>query len=172
MAIPQNKAQLLEAIVSEYSKLKSELETVTEIQSTRKEMEGHVQGTRMSVRNLVSYLIGWGELVLKWNDKHKQNEMADLPDTGFKWNELGKLAQKFYKDYETYDLSHLQKKLDSVVEEIINLINNNTNKQLYGEHWYKQWTLGRLIQLNTSSPYKNALQRVRKWKKERSPENN
>jgi len=31
--------------------------------------------------------------------------------------------------------------------------------------WYDKWTFGKMIQLNTSSPFKNAKDRIRKWKK-------
>lgn len=68
----------------------------------------------MSIHNLVAYLIGWGQLVLKWNDRKSQGHEVDFPETGFKWNELGKM-----------------------------------------------------IQLNTASPFKNATARIRKWKKTR-----
>ncbi|SDK40013.1 Protein of unknown function [Pedobacter sp. ok626] len=46
----------------------------------------------MSINNLLAYLIGWGELVLKWNRKKDNNEPVDFPDTGYQWNELGKLV--------------------------------------------------------------------------------
>jgi len=29
-------------------------------------MDGHAKGTMMSVRDLVSYLLGWNALVVKW----------------------------------------------------------------------------------------------------------
>ena len=49
----------------------------------------------MSIHNLVSYLVGWSSLVLKWNRKSEDKEPIDFPETGYKWNELGRLAQKF-----------------------------------------------------------------------------
>jgi hypothetical protein len=60
----------------------------------------HVAGSRMSVANLVSYLIGWGEQVLYWHQQEAAGEEVDFPAKGFKWNELGKLAQKYYADYQ------------------------------------------------------------------------
>ncbi|MNK06664.1 hypothetical protein D3C87_245630 [compost metagenome] len=79
----------------------------------------------MSINNLLAYLIGWGELVFKWNRKKDNNEPVYFPDTGYKWNEL----------YETT--------------------------------WYEKWTMGRMIQFNTASPYNNARGRIRKWKKQK-----
>ncbi|HAE68662.1 MAG TPA: hypothetical protein DCG77_15990, partial [Sphingobacterium sp.] len=47
------------------------------------------------------------------------------------------------------------------------LIEQKTDMQLYGVSWYEKWTLGRMIQFNTASPYQNAVGRIRKWKKEK-----
>lgn len=166
MAIPSNKEELIIAIESNYKKLKAEIDLIPEELSGIETLEGHSKGSLMSVNNLLAYLIGWGELVLKWNSKKDLNETVDFPETGFKWNELGKLAQKFYADYENEDFSQLKVKLDSTLEKIVFLINSKSNDQLYGTSWYGKYTLGRMIQLNTSSPYANARLRLRKWKKE------
>ena len=119
----------------------------------------------MSVSDLVAYLIGWGELVLKWNRKMDKNENVDFPETGYKWNELGKLAQKFYSDYENLNYKLLLTKLDKVIGEILGLIKSISNADLYEKSWYNKWTQGKMIQFNTSSPYKNARSRIRKWKR-------
>ncbi|MFL0169703.1 ClbS/DfsB family four-helix bundle protein [Tenacibaculum maritimum] len=165
MAVPKNKEELIFAIESSYSKLKKDLETIPTKSTIEKELDGHAKGTKMNVSDLVAYLIGWGELVLKWNRKKENGEQVDFPETGYKWNELGKLAQKFYADYENMDYSTLLNRLDQTVEKIHTLIGNNTNEELYEKPWYDKWTKGKMIQLNTSSPYKNARSRVRKWKK-------
>ncbi len=107
MAVQKNKEELIFAIESSYSKLKKDLETIPTELTIEKELEGHAKGTKMSVSDLVAYLIGWGELVLKWNRKKENGEQVDFPETGYKWNELGKLAQKFYTDYENMDYSEL-----------------------------------------------------------------
>src|SRR4051812_385660 len=101
MAIPTNKKELKDAITTSYQKLREDLADIPAELTKSKELEGHAKNTSMSVCNLVSYLIGWGHLVLKWNKKRDRNEHVDFPETGYKWNELGKLAQKFYADYET-----------------------------------------------------------------------
>ncbi|WP_427872032.1 ClbS/DfsB family four-helix bundle protein [Flavobacterium sp. MMS24-S5] len=166
MAIPTNKEELQTAIKTNYSKLKKELSKIPEESTTIPNLHGHVKDTLMSINNLVSYLIGWGELVLKWNTKKELNETVDFPETGYKWNELGKLAQKFYKDYEKDDFNILCAKLNNTVQKILSLIEEKSNTELYETAWYEKWTLGRMIQFNTASPYNNARGRIRKWKKE------
>ncbi|WP_413532961.1 ClbS/DfsB family four-helix bundle protein [Empedobacter brevis] len=162
MAVPINKEELQLAIKTNYKKLKQELFTISAELTLIENIDGHAKNTKMSINNLVAYLIGWGELVLKWNRKRENNEFVDFPETGYKWNELGKLAQKFYKDYEELDFNTLQTKLDETVVEILYLIEQKTNEELYEVSWYEKWTLGRMIQFNTASPYTNARGRIRK----------
>ena len=166
MPVPKDKNELILAIESSYSKLKKDLNSVPNEMAKKKELDGHAKGTKMSVSDLVAYLIGWSELVLKWNRKKENGENVEFPEKGYKWNELGKLAQKFYSDYENLDYPTLLKKLDKNVGKILELINANNNADLYEIPWYEKWTKGKMIQLNTSSPYKNARSRVRKWKKQ------
>lgn len=166
MPVPANKEELLKAIETNYSKLKKELETISVEETAVKELDGHAKGTLMSIDNLLAYLVGWGELVLKWNKNRSENKPVDFPETGYKWNELGKLAQKFYADYQNDDFNTLIQKLDDTVKKITSLIQSKNNDELYGVGWYEKWTLGRMIQFNTASPYNNARGRIRKWKKE------
>jgi len=168
MAIPQDKHSLQDAVRSNYAKLRAELSPDLNVISDLKELNGHVKGTTMSLVNLLAYLHGWGQLALKWVDKRDKGETPDLPETGYKWNQLGLLAQKFYSDYQADDYLALCSKLDATIERLLLLIESKTNDQLYGECWYNQWSLGRMIQFNTSSPYASATTRIRKWKKVRT----
>jgi len=165
MAIPKDKDELLKAIADNYKKLTTELSTIPTDLTTNKELEGHSKNTLMSINDLVAYLVGWGQLVLKWNDKKSKGLEVDFPETGFKWNELGLLAQKFYKDYERDDFKTLIVKLNKTTNAILKLLESKSNKELYEIAWYDKWTFGKMIQLNTSSPFKNAKDRIRKWKK-------
>lgn len=168
MAVPQTKEELQKAITINFEKLQNELMNIPEELTTIEELEGHSKGTLMSIDNLLAYLIGWGALVLKWNKKKDNNKLVDFPETNYKWNELGKLAQKFYKDYKNDDFTILKKKLEETVQQILELIENKSNEELYATNWYEKWSLGRMIQFNTSSPYTNARGRIRKWKKQRN----
>ncbi|WP_317665098.1 MULTISPECIES: ClbS/DfsB family four-helix bundle protein [unclassified Sphingobacterium] len=122
MAIPTTKDELLQAIRTNYSKLVCELSDIPVDQTNLLILQGHAKGTVMSINNLISYLIGWGELVLKWNKKSEDDKEVDFPETGFKWNELGKLAQKFYQDYAHLDFTTLCAKLDQTVLTIMELL--------------------------------------------------
>lgn len=165
MGIPSNKAELLLAIDTHFGKLLKALKAVPESRVQELVMEGHSKGTRMSVANLVAYLIGWNELVIKWIERDAAGLPVDFPETGFKWNELGRLAQTFYRDHERLAYPALLARLMAARDRIVELIAERGDDQLYGHPWYEQWTLGRMIQFNTASPYHNANGRLRKWLK-------
>lgn len=166
MSIPKSKNELIKDIELSYCKLQKELKSIPDNLTKSKSMKGHVKEIKMSVCNLVAYLIGWGNLVLKWHKIKEQGKEPIFPEVGYKWNELGELAQKFYIDYENNNYQTLLKKYDKVVKDILKLIEEKDNKTLYELLWYEKYTMGRMIQFNTSSPYKNAYLRIRKWKKE------
>ncbi|MGB6190539.1 MAG: ClbS/DfsB family four-helix bundle protein [Aeromonas molluscorum] len=165
MGIPQDKAELLLAIDTNFGKLLKALQAVPESRAQKLTMEGHGKGTSMSAANLVAYLIGWNELVIKWIERDAAGLPVDFPETGFKWNELGRLAKKFYRDYEGLAYPALLARLMAAKTRIIELIAVRGDDELYGRPWYEQWTLGRMIQFNTASPYYNANGRLRKWLK-------
>ncbi len=165
MAIPADKGELLKAITDSYAKLSAELATIPVELTDTKELDGHAKDTPMSVSDLVAYLVGWGRLVLKWNDRRSRGLDVDFPETGFKWNELGRLAQKFYADYAKDDFEALSAELEKTTNAIVSLVQSKSNEELYECAWYDRWTLGKMIQLNTSSPFKNARERLRKWKR-------
>lgn len=166
MAVPTSKDELLEAIDGAYAKLMKELATVPADRVEETTLEGHAQDTRMSVRDLVAYLTGWNELLLKWHARRDGGQAVDFPETGYKWNQLGALAQKFYADYDGIPFDQLLVRFADAKRRIVELIERHDDTALYGEPWYEAYTMGRMIQFNTSSPYANARGRLRRWKKE------
>jgi hypothetical protein len=165
VAVPQTKDELLKAIHTNFEKLLRILSAIPADQVTDKSLAGHAKNTQMSAKDLVAYLTGWNELVIKWLAKDSAGEPVDFPETGFKWNELGRLAQKFYADYDALSYDDLLSRLQSVKEKIIKQIESRTDEELYGTLWYQKWPMARMIQFNTSSPYSNACGRLRKWQK-------
>lgn len=165
MPIPNSKEELRQAVELNYHRLCLELAGIDAALAVERALEGHAKGTVMSVADLVAYLIGWGELVLKWENRKRKGQHVDFPETGYRWNELGQLAQKFYQDYQHLSYGQKLELLKANVVDILALLDSKTNEELYEMPWYEKWTLGRMIQLNTSSPYANARARIRKWKK-------
>ncbi|MEO0359126.1 MAG: ClbS/DfsB family four-helix bundle protein [Pseudomonadota bacterium] len=165
MAIPVSKPELLSAIDTRFRRLEAALDDVPSELVGQCSMDGHAKGTMMSPSNLLAYLIGWHLLVLKWLEHDASGQPIDFPDDGYKWNELGALAQRFYADHVKLTFDQKRVLLRNTNAEILADMERRTNDQLYGQLWYKKYTMGRMIQLNTASPYENARMRLRKWVK-------
>lgn len=165
MAVPTSKADLLAAIMTTFERLMADLAKVPPNWAREATMKGHADGTTMSPAELVAYLIGWNELVLKWLDRDDRGEPVDYPEAGFKWDQLGLLAQKFYADCSAIEWHELLTRLENAKTGLISTITTRSNEELYGSAWHGKWTKGRMIQFNTSSPYANARARLRTWQK-------
>lgn len=89
----------------------------------------------MSACDLVAYLVGWNELVLKWLAQDTAEQPIDFPETGFKWNELGRLAQKFYRDHDGVAFPQLLERLGAAKSAIVAAIASRDNAVLYEHAW-------------------------------------
>ncbi|WP_435298965.1 ClbS/DfsB family four-helix bundle protein [Timonella sp. A28] len=163
MAIPRSKDELLAAVTSTYALLVADLARVPEESAREKTMPGHKAGSLMSPADLVAYLIGWNQQVLLWHEQRAQGVEPDFPAAGFTWNQLGELAQHFYAQRTHTSWTELLTEYEAVKTAIVALIEQLSDDELYGTVWYKNYTAGRMIQFNTSSPYANARQRIRAW---------
>lgn len=165
-SVPKTKTELELAIQSAFSKLMADYRNIPESICREKGIEGNIKGSVISVCDTAAYLIGWGQLVLKWHTLKSQGQQVDFPETGYNWNELGLLAEHFHLNYQGWGYDKLLAELESTTDKILALISSLDNHELYSTHWYKQWTLGRMIQFNTSSPMKNVRTKVRRFKRE------
>ena len=164
-SVPQNKNELINAITLAFRKLLDDYSSIPDDLSKTIGIDGNVKNTKISVCDTLAYLIGWGKLVLKWYSLKSQGNDVDFPETGYKWNQLGLLAQSFQKEYQDWDFSSLQNEFKTTTQDILLLVHSLDEHDLYGVSWYDKWTLGRMIQFNTSSPMKNVRTKVRRFKK-------
>lgn len=164
MAVPQSKDELLAAMRASYASLGKALARVPRERFFEATLDGHAKHGKISVANLLAYLIGWNGLVLKWHQREAAGLAVDFPETGYRWNQLGSLAQKFYRDCEPIrDPDALLALLDERYQALTRLVEGFSDAQLYGSGWHGEWTRGRMIQFNSASPYRNARGRIASW---------
>lgn len=161
MAVPKTKDELLAAIESTFAKLDVDLDRVPEEEARELVLEGHVGGSMMSAADLVAYLIGWNRQVLAWHSRRLAGESDEFPARGIQWNQLGLLAQRYYAEHADDSWSSLRSQLADAKAHVVDLIQGYSAADLYNQPSYGKWTMGRMISLNTSSPYDNARRRMR-----------
>lgn len=165
MPPPASRQALLDAIATTHAALQRELDGVPEGRARASELEGHAKGDTMSVCDLTAYLVGWTGLMLKWHAARAEGRAADLPDTGFGWNELGRLARRFYAEGADLALSELRLRLCRNQELLLAVVADQDERALFTVPWYGKYPLGRMIHFNSSAPFANARTRLRRWKR-------
>ncbi len=161
--IAKNKVQLLQSIELTFEKLLIDYQSIPKEFTRMRAIEGNIKGTTISVCDTLAYLIGWFDIILEWQKQHWNTEQITLPKAGFQWNELGNLADHFHCEFATYDYDVLLVMFDQRAGDIIKAVHTLSDSKLYQQLWYKKYSLGRMIQLNSASPMKNMRTRVRKF---------
>lgn len=161
--ISKNKVELLLAIHSAFEKLYIDYNKIAPNATRVLGVEGNKKGSQISVCDTLAYLIGWQNLVLKWHYRTEHSLPVNFPKEGFNWQQLGELAQHFYQQYQDWTYDALFSEFKATTERLITLVNSLENEALYGQPWYKTYTLGRMIQFNSSAPMKNMRTKVRKF---------
>lgn len=164
MLLPSNKNQLLSSLQTAYAKLVEEAAAIPSALERNRELEGGI-----SPCDLIAYQIGWGRFLLSWDDLETNGNTVVMPAPGFKWNQLGLLANSFYQEHHEQTLKQLLTEFEVLVGKIRVLIESNSEDALFclgKRHWAGQkWPLAKWIQVNTVAPYGSARTKLRKWKK-------
>lgn len=165
MPLPINKNELLENLKLAYEKLDNEFDSIAPESERICGLEGNV-----SCCDIIAYQIGWGKLLLGWEKDEQSGKLPHMPALDFKWNQLGELAQTFYKENSKKSLAQLRIEFEIIYQELIKLINSAPEIEIF-QPFQRQWTgekwaMVKWIQVNTIAPYKSARTKVRRWKRE------
>lgn len=121
---------------------------------------------------MLSFCNGWMDLVLAWESEEQKGIQKTPLATEWKWNKLDWLYQSFYDKYNGYSLKELINIFNQNVDNIIKLVNNLSDVELLEagkRNWAKtngkEFSVCRLIHLNTIANFKNFRGKIRKWKK-------
>ncbi len=165
MPLPTCKAELLKNLKQAYVKLDAEFNTVSSEHERLKMIEGNV-----SCCDVVAYQIGWTNLLMGWDRQEERGESPSMPAEGFRWNQLGELAQSFYERNSEKKLGQLRREFHETFQALARWIESLTEQEIFQPH-QRQWTgdkwaMVKWIQVNTIAPYGSARTKVRRWKRE------
>lgn len=93
----------------------------------------------LSCCDIVSYQIGWANLLMSWEQQELGGKTPAMPNKGFKWNQLSDLAQSFYDGSNEISLSQLSGKFSEKYEELVIWIEPLSEQELFEPH-QREWT--------------------------------
>ena len=156
-------------IAKEYNNLLFVLASIKPHDRMIKAIDG--TGGKVSVADLVAYQIGWGNLLIGWYETGLTGKMPQMPGEGFTtWDYTG-LAQHFYKKYQYDSSSKQEQEFHAIVTKIIAIVEHEHQTKnldtLGAWPWCtlasgKQWSLRKIVTVNTVAPYKRATALIRK----------
>ena len=162
-----NKSELIEAIKNNANLFIKEYSDIEETSMNKIDEE-----IEYSPFQMLTFCIGWMDLVLAWEDEEQKGIQETTLATEWKWNDLGWLYQSFYDKYNNYSLNELINFFNKKVESIVAFINNLSYEDLFEEdrrNWAKtngkKFSICRLVHLNTIANFKKFRGKIRKWKK-------
>ncbi|MGL5755466.1 MAG: ClbS/DfsB family four-helix bundle protein [Paraclostridium sp.] len=163
----QNREELILEIYNRGKLFIKEFDDVDE-----KDKDRLIEGVDRTPSQMISYQLGWMNLILDWENQEQQGYKVVTPTKDYKWNKLGGLYESFYKEYDKYTLKELRNMFIKKQEEIIELINSYTDIELFkqgGRKWASStpsnWPIWKWIHINTVAPFKSFRSKIRKWKK-------
>ena len=162
-----NKLELIDTI-------KNNANLFIEEYSDLKESSMHIidEDTGYSPFQMLAFCVGWMDLVLLWENEEQMGIQETPLATQWKWNDLDWLYKKFYDQCSSYSLNELIHNFEQKVNHIIQLVNKLSDEELFEEgkrNWAKtngkEFSVCRLIHLNTIANFKNFRGKIRKWKR-------
>ncbi|MBT3068911.1 ClbS/DfsB family four-helix bundle protein [Rhodoferax sp. U11-2br] len=166
MPLPTSQEELLSRFDTAYNKLREEITRVPDALSRVPQLEGG-----MCLCDLMAYQIGWGRLVLQWEAQEQAGQPVEMPAPGFKWNQLGALAQSFYLRSRDDSAAQLLAQFDALASDLRAFIAASSDTFLFGvgqRQWAgAKWPVVKWLQVNTIAPYDSARAKLRKWQKTR-----
>lgn len=162
-----SKEELIDEIIKRKELFINEFESIKE-----NEKDIIIDEIDRTPAQMISYQLGWMNLILFWEDENKKGIDVKTPSKDYKWNNLGGLYEDFYKQYEKYSLEELIDEFNNSVDKIIDLVKNlsdeeffESDKRQWASSTKSNWPIWKWIHINTVAPFKTFRTKIRKWKK-------
>ncbi len=165
MTEPTSKDELLKEINTNFIKLGLELDTLPPVLVNDKSIQAHADGVLMTPCDLVAHAIGWTELALKWFDNRLAGRPVDLPETGYCWEQIDRLALAFYAEYNTAPFKQLRASFAESKSRLTKRIDGSDNAVLFGTSFRQGRTMGQMLHRYPATLYEDERIRLRIWKK-------
>ena len=170
MARPQTKENLMIAAKENFEKLNTliskmsdkELTTPFDFSKDEKKKEAHWKRDK-NLRDVLIHLYEWHQLILKWVHSNQNGEEKPFIPQPYNWRTYGDMNVEFWKKHQNTSLEDATKALQKSHKDVLKLVENFTNEELFSKKVYK-WvggsTLGSYFVSATSSHYDWAMKKL------------
>jgi hypothetical protein len=159
--IAHHKTALQRAIRQNFTALQADYQRLPVEICRQPLLAGNRKGLQISVCDSLAYLIGWATELQRWIQDWQQGLPLQLPAPGYQWHQLGALAEHFYAQQQNCSIAELLARYQAQISDLQQQIEQFSESQLYGSLWYRNYSLGRMIQLNTAAPMHNVRCKIR-----------
>ena len=175
MVRPQTKEDLLIAAKENYEKLNTLIAKMSDEQlnipfdfsKDEKKKEAHWKRDK-NLRDVLIHLYEWHQLILKWVHSNQNGEEKPFIPEPYNWRTYGDMNVEFWKKHQNTSLEDATKALQKSHKDVLKLVENFTNEELFSKKVYK-WvggsTLGSYFVSATSSHYDWAMKKLKAHQK-------
>lgn len=162
MARPQDKTALISQTETNYQQLG---ELISQFSPAAQESPFLFENRDKNIRDVLVHLHEWQQMMAEWYRVGMSGAKPTMPKAGYTWRTTAELNQVIWQAYQETSLAEAQQLLAQSHQEMLQLIEQHTNEELFTKKYYP-WTgtssLGSYLVSSTSSHYDWALKKIRK----------
>lgn len=163
MPRPSNKSELLSQNESEYARLISLMDSLTNAELQQDFPFAHRD---RNVRDVVVHLFEWQAMFLTWYEVGMKGDNPEMPAPGFSWKMTPDLNSAIWRKHQKTTLTRARKLLAETHIQLTTLIEGHSNEELFEKrrfHWTGSTSLGSYLVSATSSHYAWANKLLKKF---------
>ena len=161
MPIAKTKKELLEAIETEYRLLKK---CIDELNAEERELPGVCH--EWSAKDVMAHLVEWKKMFLGWYELGLHGGNPQTPAEDLKWSQTPALNDRIYRKWKDVNYEVILADFESTYAQILELTRGIPQEKLFRKQlypWLRTMPLSRWIAASTSSHYRWARTRIRRW---------
>lgn len=171
MARPKSKSELTHAASTNYEKLWSVIDSMSDDELNEdfdfaddsKKKEAHWKRDK-NLRDILIHLYEWHQLLLLWVQSNMNGDKSSFLPDPYNWKTYGEMNAEFWKKHQATSTERAKELLQKSHNDVLNLIAGFSNDELFTKQVY-DWTgttsLGSYCVSATSSHYDWAIKKLR-----------
>ena len=161
MPIAKSKAELLESMENEYRLLKK---CIADLDEREWAQSGVCH--EWTAKDVMAHLVEWKMMFLGWYAEGLAGGNPSTPADDLKWSQTPQLNDRIFRKWKEVELARILHEFDSTYARMLELARSIPEEKLFQIKlypWLRAWPLSRWIAAQTSSHYRWARTRIRRW---------